>query len=364
MATQRLEAAEPAGWRRLSVVPPVEPMLAKLTRTMPEGDYIFEPKWDGFRCLAFCEDGRVELFSRNQRPLARYFPEVVGALRRAVPGAAVLDGELMIVSPRPADFGALLARLHPAASRVARLAQETPARYVVFDVLADDTGDLTGRPFAQRRRRLEELLGPPDGDPAADTETLSVTTATTDRAVAEEWLHASGPGIDGVVVKPGDLGYEPGRRAMIKVKRERSADCVVAGFRFALDKPVVASLLLGLFDAAGMLRHVGVVSSFTAARRRELAEELAPLVAPLTGHPWEQGFLLGGGRLGHLPGAAGRWTPGDHRDWIPLRPELVCEVAYDIWEGDRFRHAARFRRWRPDRNATSCTMDQMTPAPS
>ena len=372
MAMQRAEAVDPRGNRgfgaaekcRLAVVPPVEPMLARLSRTMPEGDYVFEPKWDGFRCLAFCEDGPVELFSRNQRPLARYFPEVVDALRAAVPGCAALDGELMIVGPQPADFGALLARLHPAASRVARLAEETPARYVVFDVLAAGAEDLTTRPFAERRRRLAELFPVGhDGDGATGAATVTVTPATADRAAAERWLDASGSGIDGVVAKARDLAYEPGRRAMIKVKRERTADCVVAGFRLALDRPVVASLLLGLFDGAGALRHIGVASSFTAARRRELAVELAPFVTPLAGHPWEHGFLVGGGRLGHLPGAAGRWTPVDTQDWIPVRPELVCEVAYDIWEGDRFRHAARFRRWRPDRDAGTCTLDQMVPLP-
>lgn len=347
---------------RLAVMPPVTPMLARLTRTLPDGDYLFEPKWDGFRCLAFCEDGRVELFSRNQRPLARYFPEVVDALRTAIPGCAALDGELLIAPPHQPDFGALLARLHPAASRVARLARETPARYVVFDVLAEGAEDLMARPFAERRRRLQTLLAPYEPTAGEETRSLTVTPATNDRHAAERWLDAEGGGIDGVVAKARDLGYEPGRRAMIKVKRERTADCVVAGFRFAVDAPVVASLLLGLFDRGGELRHVGVVSSFTAARRRELAAELAPFVAPLAGHPWEHGFLVAGGRLGHLPGAAGRWTPGDPRDWIPLRPELVCEVAYDIWEGDRFRHAARFRRWRPDRDATTCTLDQMEPA--
>jgi ATP-dependent DNA ligase len=347
---------------RLAVVPPLEPMLARLTRTLPEGDYVFEPKWDGFRCLAFCEDGRVELFSRNQRPLARYFPEVVDALRGAVPGCAALDGELLIAAPRTGDFGALLARLHPAASRVARLARETPARYVIFDLVAEGAEDLTARPFVERRRRLQALIPPDDPAAGGGTTTLTVTPATDDRGAAEQWLDAGGGGVDGVVAKALDLGYESGRRAMIKVKRERTADCVVAGFRFAVDAPVVASLLLGLFDDRGELRHVGVVSSFTAARRRELAGELAPFVAALAGHPWEHGFIIGGGRLGHLPGAAGRWTPADARDWIPLRPELVCEVAYDIWEGDRFRHAGRFRRWRPDRDAAGCTLDQIVPA--
>jgi ATP-dependent DNA ligase len=350
---------------RLPVVPPVAPMLARLTRALPEGDYLFEPKWDGFRCLAFRDGDRIELYSRNQRPLTRYFPEVVDGLCGLEADRLVLDGELQIVGPRPADFTDLLARLHPAASRVARLARETPARYTVFDLLAEGDDDLTATPFEHRRRRLEGLVPAGDGG-------VVLTPATTDRTVAAGWLETRGAGIDGVVAKARDLAYEPGRRVMVKVKQERTADCVVAGFRFALERPVVASLLLGLYDegdhdagGAGQppLRHVGVVSSFTAPRRRELAEELGPYVAPLAGHPWEGGFLVGGGRLGHLPGAAGRWTPADERDWIPLRPELVCEVAYDIWEGDRFRHPARFCRWRPDRDARSCTLAQIGPPP-
>ena len=251
---------------------------------------------------------------------------------------------------------------HPYYRASQRLSRETPARYIVFDTLAVGAEDLTSRPFVERRRRLQGLV-PPCGPAVGGGATrLTLTPATDDRSAAEQWLDAGGDGIDGVVAKALDLGYEPGRRAMIKVKREHTADCVVAGFRLAVDGPIVASLLLGLFDDSGELRHVGVVSSFTAARRRELAGELAPFVAPLTGHPWEHGFLLGGGRLGHLPGAAGRWTPADERDWIPLRPEMVCEVAYDIWQDDRFRHAARFRRWRPDRDAADCTLDQMVPA--
>jgi ATP-dependent DNA ligase len=339
---------------RLPVVPPVAPMLARLTRELPEGDYLFEPKWDGFRCLAFRDGERVELFSRNQRPLTRYFPEVADGLRALPAERAVLDGELQIAGPRPADFTDLLARLHPAASRVARLARDTPARLVVFDVLALGDEDLTVAPFEDRRRALEGVI--PAGERC-----VVLTPVTTDPAQAAGWLDAEGAGFDGVVAKHRDLRYEPGRRVMVKVKRERTADCVIGGFRLAVDGPVVASLLLGLYDdeGGGELRHVGVASSFTAARRRALAEELAPFVAPLAGHPWEGGFLVSGGRLGHLPGAAGRWTPADERDWIPLRPDLVCEVAYDIWEGDRFRHGARFRRWRPDRDARSCTLAQM-----
>ena len=337
--------------------PPLRPMLARLTRTLPAGDrYVFEPKWDGFRCLAFRAGAAVELFSRQERPFTRYFPEVVEALQQLDAPAFVVDGELMITRDGSADFGALLARLHPAASRVERLRRETPASFTVFDILALDGDDLRDWPFERRRPVLERLVA---GGPA----TLQLTPVTTDRAVAEAWLsRPAGGAVDGIVAKHLDQPYEPGRRSMVKVKPEHTADCVVAGFRLAIDEPGVASLLLGLYDDAGALRHVGVVAGFSAARRRELAEELVPYVAPLDGHPWEQGFLLGGGRLGHLPGAAGRWRPGDERDWIPVRPELVCEVAYDIWEGDRFRHAARFRRWRPDRDARSCTFAQLAGA--
>jgi ATP-dependent DNA ligase len=328
-------------------------MLAKLAREFPAGgDWVFEPKWDGFRCLAFRDGPAVALFSRNQRPLARYFPEIVEAFRLLSTDRFVVDGELMVTAGETADFGALLARLHPAPSRVALLRRETPACFVAFDLLARGDDDLRELPFARRRDLLAGML-------AGAPENLRLTPATSDSLVAADWLDATGAGIDGVVAKRPDQRYEPGRRAMLKIKRERTADCVVAGFRLVPGERAVGSLLLGLDDAHGQLHHVGVIAAFTKVRRAALVDELLPYLTGLTGHPWEHGFLMAGGRLGHLPGAAGRWTPADARDWVPVRPELVCEVAYDSWEGDRFRHAARFRRWRPDRDAGTCTLAQM-----
>jgi ATP-dependent DNA ligase len=320
-------------------------MLARLVRELPEGDGLtYEPKWDGFRALAFCRDGDVDLRSRNQRPLARYFPEVVDGLR---PIDAVVDGELLVETGHGFDFEALMARLHPAASRVEQLRRETPARFVAFDVLVIGDDDLRDRPFAERRTRLEQLP-------------VTVTPSTTDPAVAREWLAgARGAAIDGVVVKPVDLTYQPGKRAMVKVKPERTVDCVVAGFRFHAETPVVGSLLLGLWDDDGRLRHVGVASSFTAARRAQLLGELADHVGPLEGHPWANGFDIGRSPLGRLRGAAGRWTPDLELDWVPLRIELVAEVAYGQVDGARLRHPARFLRWRPDRDPASCSIHQL-----
>ena len=325
-------------------------MLARLERVLPDGPGLrYEPKWDGFRCLAFCDGGSVELHSRNERPLTRYFPEVVAALQGL--GDVVLDGELVITTGGRADFPALLARLHPAASRVALLSRETPACYVVFDLLAEGEQDLTGEPFRERRSRLEALLR----DPPVR---LVATPQTTDPKLASEWLRAAlGSGIDGVVVKHEDLRYEPGRRSMAKVKVLRTADCVVAGVRVHADGGV-GSLLLGVHEG-GVLHHVGVAASFGRVRRAELREELAPLVTPLEGHPWEHGFGLEGGAMGRLEGTAGRWTPDLPQDWLPVRPERVAEVSYDHLEGWRFRHPGRFVRWRPDRTPESCTVEQL-----
>jgi ATP-dependent DNA ligase len=336
------------------VAPPVAPMLARLSHELPEGDYVYEPKWDGFRCLAFSAPaGEIELRSRNQRPLARYFPELVEALR-ALPRAAVLDGEIVIAGPSGFDFPALLARLHPSPSRVARLSRETPASFVAFDLLADGEEDLRPQPFDERRRRLEALL-------AGAKSPLHLTPATRDPAVARAWLERfHGAGIDGVVAKRRDLRYEPGRRVMVKVKRERTADCVVAGLRTYAGEPAVASLLLGLWDAGGALRHVGVASTFRERDRGALLDALAPLAVPLEGHPWERGLNLTGGATGRLAGAAGRWDPRVmDLDWTPLAPERVAEVAFDRLDGLRFRHPARLVRWRPDRDARSCTLDQL-----
>jgi ATP-dependent DNA ligase len=337
------------------VAPPIAPMLARLSRELPEGDYVYEPKWDGFRCLAFSESaGEADLRSRNQRPLARYFPELVEALR-ALPRAAVLDGEIVIAGPDGFDFPALLARLHPSPTRVARLSRETPASFVAFDLLADGEEDLRPRPFSERRRRLEALLG-------GARSPLHLTPATRDPAVARAWLdRLHGAGIDGVVAKRRDLPYESGRRAMVKVKREQTADCVVAGLRTFAGEPVVASLLLGLFDAGGALRHVGVTSSFPEHERRAMFAELMRVAVPLEGHPWEHGFNVANNPTGRLAGSAGRWDPREMTmDWTPLAPERVAEVAYDRLDDLRFRHAARLVRWRPDRDARSCTLDQLS----
>ena len=317
----------------------------------------YEPKWDGFRCLAFVADHDIDLRSRHDRPLARYFPEIVTAMaairdgRREGSGERgwVMDGELLLAEP--GDFSVLMQRLHPAASRVERLARETPARYVAFDLLADGTCDLRDRPFPERRAALERLLRVADG-------TISATPATRDREVAEAWLDVRGVGIDGVVVKPDDLRYEPGRRVLTKVKRLRTADCVVAGYR-PLAPGVVSSLLLGLYDEAGSLRHVGVVTQIPRDERARLAEELAGLAIPLAEHPWRSGFTIGASPLGRLPGSAARWTPEMEHDWVPLRPERVVEVGFDQVDVDRFRHPARLIRWRPDREAASCRLDQI-----
>ena len=328
-------------------------MLARLARELPVGDYLYEPKWDGFRCLAFRDGGAVDLRSRHGRPFARYFPEVVEPLLALPEERFVLDGELVVVRDGCFDFAALLARLHPAVSRVERLSRETPARLVAFDVLALEGDALAERPFCERRALLERLLA---GAPPS----LAATPITDDSALAERWLaDFIGGGVDGVVAKHRELCYEPGVRAMVKVKRERTVDCVVAGFRWLGDRPLPSSLLLGLYDDEGALQHVGVVSSFAERERGDVLETIAPHIVPLAGHPWESGFLLAGGSLGRLKGAAGRWTPDMQRDWVPLAPELVCEVASDQVDDGRFRHPARFRRWRPDRHARSCTFDQL-----
>jgi ATP-dependent DNA ligase len=333
--------------------PPLAPMLAKLARELPLGPgWRYEPKWDGFRCLAFRDGDDVELRSRNDRSLARYFPEVVETLRGLPAPAVVLDGELVPAGPAAGDFPALMLRLHPAASRVARLRVEAPVCFVAFDLLALDDEDLRGAPFDERRTALEGCVAASD---------VRLTPSTDDPVAASEWLRAEHPGLDGVVAKRHDLAYRPGARAMVKVKRERTADCVVAGVRLKADRPAVSSLLLGLYDTGDRLVHVGAASAFTEARRRALVDELAPYVTPLEGHPWAAGFALEGGPTGRLLGSAARWTPDLPLDWVPLRPELVCEVGHDQVDAGRLRHAARFRRWRPDRNAASCRLEQLLP---
>jgi ATP-dependent DNA ligase len=331
----------------LAVKPPVAPMLARLERELPHDGYLYEPKWDGFRCMVFRDEADVDLRSRNQRPLARYFPELVRALLDLPVERFALDGEIVV----PGDFEALLRRLHPAASRVERLSVDTPASLIAFDLLALQQRDLRELPFVERRRLLEELF-------AAVQPPLALTESTDDEECAAAWLDARN-GVDGVVAKHRELRYEPGVRAMVKVKHEHTAECVVAGFRWLRDRPLPRSLLLGLYDEAGGLQHVGIVSSIAQSRRRALLEHVAPHVVELEGHPWEHGFLAGGGSTGKLPGAAGRWTPDMDQDWVPLAPELVCEVAYDQVDRHRLRHPARFRRWRPDLDPRACTLAQL-----
>lgn len=339
----------------LPVKPPVAPMLAKLAKAIPRGeDLYYEPKWDGFRCIVFKDGDEIELGSRNERPLTRYFPELVAELAARLPPRVVLDGEVVIAGPGGLDFDALLQRIHPAESRVRRLAAETPASFVAFDLLAVDEEDLRDAPFSVRRGLLEELLGKVGGR-------LHLTPATRDPDRAADWFSRfEGAGLDGVVVKAAGLRYEEDKRVMTKVKHERTADCVVAGFRWhKTGGGKVGSLLLGLYDGAGRLQHVGVTSSFTDARRRQLAEELAPFrCEDRAGHPWT-GEAGAGGRV---PGAQSRWNAGKDLSFEPLRPELVCEVAYDHLQGDRFRHATTFRRWRPEREPSSCRYDQLETA--
>ncbi len=334
-------------------------MLAKLVRQLPDDDGLFfEPKWDGFRCVVFRDGDDVELGSRNERPLTRYFPELVEALRRQLPPRVVVDGEVVIVGPGGLDFDALTQRIHPAASRVRLLAERTPASFVAFDLLAVDDRDLRREPYAHRRSELETAL-------ASVRPPVHLTPVTTDRALAADWfLRFEGAGLDGVVAKPGDLPYREGERVMLKVKHERTADCVVAGFRWHKDSGV-GSLLLGLFDDGGALHHVGVASGFSVARRGELTDELAPLrEGALDAHPWRH-WAEQQGAAARMPGAQSRWNAGKDLSWEALRVERVCEVAYDHLQGDRFRHATSFRRWRPDRDPASCTYGQLdTPVPA
>jgi ATP-dependent DNA ligase len=332
-------------------------MLAKLARELPTAEgLVYEPKWDGFRCIVFRDGDEVELGSRNERPLTRYFPELLDPLRRALPDRAVVDGEIVIVGTRGLDFDALLQRIHPAASRVEMLAETTPASFVAFDLLALDERDLRGEPFSERRALLEQALG----DCAAP---VHLTPSTADPAVAEDWFSRfEGAGLDGVVAKRADLTYREGERVMAKVKHERTADCAVAGFRWHKSGGVVGSLLLGLYDDDGVLHHVGVSASFTAARRRELVDELAPYrSSTLEGHPWAAWAELerDAEDTGRKPGAPSRWNAGKNLSWEPVDLGLVCEVAYDHLQGDRFRHATTFRRWRPDRRPESCTYAQL-----
>jgi ATP-dependent DNA ligase len=343
------------------IAPPIEPMLAKLADALPSsGNFLFEPKWDGFRAIVFRGPADVYIQSRDLRPLDRYFPELHETLLERLPQNCVIDGEIVITTPHGLDFDALQLRLHPAASRVAKLAKETPASFVAFDLLAAGGRDLTKAPQSDRRQRLEKLLGgvgPP----------VYLTPATRDRNTAVRWLNEfEGAGLDGVIVKPADLPYMPGKRAMVKVKHARTADCVVAGFRWHKSgKDTLGSLLLGLYDDSGRLQHVGVTSSFTMARRKELVEELAPLrTNAMKDHPWREWAQADTSEVNRMPGGQSRWSAGKDLSWEPLRIERVCEVKYDHLQGDRFRHAATFLRWRPDKQPADCRYDQLEVTPS
>ena len=352
---------------RLPFQPPVEPMLAKAADGLPEGEgWLFEPKWDGFRALVFRDGDETYIQSRDLKPLDRYFPELAAPLRASLPERCVLDGEVVIATDGALAFEALLLRIHPAASRVRMLAEQTPASYVAWDLLALGDEDLRATPQGERRKRLEAALG-------HATPPVHLTPATSDRSLAADWFERfEGAGLDGVVAKRLDGTYQPGKRAMIKVKHQRTADCVVAGFRWHKNGPGthVGSLLLGLFDDAGRLHHVGVTSSFSWDRRAALAQELAPLrEGGLDGHPWrewaewaELGAAEASGQ--RLPGATSRWNRGKDLSWEPLRTERVCEVAYDHLQGDRFRHATTFVRWRPDKRSEDCRYDQLEETPA
>ena len=332
-------------------------MLAKLSRELPEREGLYyEPKWDGFRCIVFRDGDEVVLGSRNEKPLTRYFPELVESLRANLPERCVVDGEVVIAGPAGLDFDALSQRIHPATSRVELLARTSPASFVAFDLLALDDADLMSEPYAARRRILEQALGPARPP-------IHLTPVTTRPEVARDWFSRfEGAGLDGVVVKDGGLRYQPDKRAMMKVKHERTADCVVGGFRWHKSGGVVGSLLLGLFDVAGVLHHVGVASGFSAARREEFVGTLESYQSDAaSGHPWlEEGIPSG-----RVPGGQSRWSAGKDLSWEPIRPELVVEVAYDHLQVDRFRHATSFVRWRPDRDPASCTYSQLdTPMPT
>ncbi|WP_338702411.1 ATP-dependent DNA ligase [Streptomyces sp. Q6] len=338
----------------LPVMPPVRPMLAKSAARIPAGMH-YEAKWDGFRAIVFRDGPEIELTSRTTKSLTRYFPELVEALAERLPERCVLDGEIVIARDGRLDFDALTERIHPADSRVRTLAERTPASFVAFDVLALGDEALVDVPLAERRTRLEEAL-------AQASAPLHLAPATTDAELAGRWFEQyEGAGLDGVVAKPLDLRYRQDERLMFKIKHERTADCVVAGYRLHKSGPVVGSLLLGLYDDAGTLQHVGVCASFTMKRRAELIEELEPLrTESAEGHPWAAWSDEAAQAKSRMPGATSRWTGKKDLSWVALRPERVAEVAYEHMEnGARFRHTARFRRWRPDRTPESCTYAQL-----
>ncbi|MDJ0767237.1 MAG: ATP-dependent DNA ligase [Ilumatobacter sp.] len=340
----------------LPLRPPIKPMLAKLARTMPSDDgLLFEPKWDGFRCIVFRDGDEIELTSRNQRPFNRYFPELLHVLLDALPDRCVVDGEIVVAHAegKGLDFDALQQRIHPAASRVNMLAEQTPASFVAFDLLALGDENLVDAPFGRRRELLEEHLSPNAG--------VHLTPATTDPAIAERWFtRFEGAGLDGVMAKRLDGTYTPDKRTLVKVKHERTAECAVAGFRIHKDGEGVGSLLLGLYDDAGRLHHVGVCAAFTAAFRRELVDDLGPLTEDaLDDHPWRDWVEAAAHSDQRMPGGFSRWNVDKDLSFVPVRIERVVEVTFGQLEGGRFRHGVKFQRWRPDRTPDSCRYEQL-----
>ncbi|HUR29400.1 MAG TPA: ATP-dependent DNA ligase [Planctomycetota bacterium] len=346
----------------LAVQPPVLPMLAKRVGELPHGgDWIFEPKWDGFRALVFRDGNDVYIQSRDAKPLLRYYPELLAPLKAALPKRCVLDGEIVIASHDALDFEALQLRLHPAASRVEKLSHEMPASMVFFDLLCLGARDLRERPFTERRAALEKIL-------AGVEPPVHVTPATQERERAADWFRRfEGAGLDGVIAKSASGTYESNQRTMLKIKHERDCDCVVAGFRWHKDsdQQAIGSLLLGLYDEHEHLQHVGVCASFPMAKRRELVEFLAPHRTTLTRHPWKDWASAGSSDdpASRRPGAQSRWSQGKDLSWEPLKPKLVLEVAYDHMQGTRFRHMAQFRRWRSDKRPKDCTFEQLEVVP-
>jgi ATP-dependent DNA ligase len=344
-----------AGTPDFPIAPPIEPMLSKVAEEIPTAPgFLFEPKWDGFRAIVFRGGGDVYIQSRDLKPLDRYFPELHDGLIAALPDGCVVDGEIVIATPEGLDFDLLQMRLHPAASRAAKLAKETPSSFVAFDLLAAGGEDVRGLPFEKRRARLEKLLGKVKAP-------VHLTPMTRDHGVAVDWLQRfEGAGLDGVMAKPAAGKYEPGKRAMFKIKHARTADCVVAGFRWHKDGEGrrVGSLLLGLYDDKRRLHHVGVTSAFTMKVREELVAILEPLRRnAVADHPWKEWAQQNGST--RMPGGQSRWSAGKDLSWEPVRAELVCEVKYDHMQGDRFRHAAIFQRWRPDKQPSDCRYDQL-----
>jgi ATP-dependent DNA ligase len=343
---------------QLPVNPPILPMLAKRVSDLPkEGSWIFEPKWDGFRALIFRDGDEVFIQSRDEKPLNRYFPELIEPIKAQLPRRCVLDSEIVLARDGGLDFDSLQLRIHPAASRIKLLSEQIPTSIVFFDLLSEGDKDLRATAFQKRRQRMEKILG-------AVTAPLHLTPATTDLDIAADWFRRfEGAGLDGVVAKPASGIYEPNKRVMLKVKHERECDCVVAGFRWhKKGEGNVGSLLLGLYDDAGKLQHVGVCASFTDKKREELVEFLAPYrKKALDKHPWKEWATLGDSS--RMPGGQSRWSHGKDLSWEPLRPELVVEVAYDHMQGNRFRHTAQFRRWRTDKKPIDCTYEQLEVVP-